>query len=343
MSLINKKSTTKVVTCLLGASVSCMAIAQETTNEMTVPVMETVPVQTQAPAPIPAQVDVKKEAQKSLKITQNGQTFIVPISNETQEIILPSTQAPEKVAIKEPVQAPAAVPVTQEVPVTNVLSQIGNEIANSKFYIEFKPLSYSYEDVNLKSNDLFDNQRLFEIKGNSSRLRVLPTDFRFGFENSNWGSVADIEIEDDNQAGDVAVFSKVGPLKVGLGLKLDYQRTELKAYKLESEVSSSIEKSTFIGPYLYLATTTENTQSEFNLWGKAGWFFSTAEVDGSDIDINGLGVSGGLDYYQKINSKLYIGLGGEFTYMYAKSDKQYNFDMNQILVELSVFKVKYHF
>lgn len=341
MSLINKKSTLKAVTCLLGVSFSCMAIAQETTNEMVVPVTETAPVPAQTPVPAP---EVQKiPTPKSLKITQNGQTFIVPISNETQEIILPSTQVPEKVAVKEPVQTPAPAPVTSEVSAANMLAQIGNGIANSKFYIELKPLSYSYEDASIKSNDLFNDRRLFEIKGNSSRLRVLPTDFRFGFENNNWWSVADIVIEDDTQSGDIAVFSKVGPLKVGLGLNLDYQRTELKAYKMESEVSSSIEKSTYIGPYLYLATTTENSQSEFNLWGKAGWFFSTAEVDGSDIDINGLGVSGGMDYYQKINSKLYIGLGGEFTYMYAKSDKEYNFDMNQILFELSVFKVKYHF
>lgn len=292
----------------------------------------------------PSTVAVQEKEQKTLKIIQNGQTFIVPITYNTAEIVLPSTEKSQKTVTPVlPSESTSTTAPAELVVETPLFSQFGNDILNSKFYIEFKPIDFEFTRTDLKSNDISNGLRVYQEKKDHTKLKVLPTHFRFGFENNDWGNVSEILIDNNGQEGEIAFYRKISLLKIGAGLSLNFEEVSTSVYQHEQNISSTFEKSTTIAPYIYVATTLNEDDFELNLWSKGAVIFNRTTANGESVDIGGAGVQLGFDYYKKISQKLLIGLGGSFGYSYLETDKDADFNLNQFEFGFSLLKTKYNF
>lgn len=266
---------------------------------------------------------------------QPASTVIQPAPLD-MDVIIPSERAPlqpkaEAVAIK--------------------VDKVYNEIKGSKFFLEINPLRMAgfSEDFESNMNTPQDNPEL-EYDANSFKLKLMPLDFKFGFDNEGWGSFAEVLIEDGDESSELVVFGKIGGHKLGAGLALNVSDEELKIKTNSVEALRANVKSTEIHPYFYASFELANNDTLIlEQWNKIGGAYVKQESD--DITIKGVSFifRPALDIMFKINPHLLIGIGAEVEYQRFSGDlkssgtKLFDGVGNTFSFELNLIKTRFVF
>lgn len=276
------------------------------------------------------------------------------------EVVSPVESAPEiivEVNENDVLALPTAVaPVTKPISTTPTFTEsftrstgaIVQEISTSRFFLEFKPFKFNYTNLSAKSDLMVNSYNVYEERSDIFKAKMLALDFRFGFENANWGSFADIEIEGDSQFSEFTVYSNGPFAKVGFGIILDFENVSSTTKTFGEIVSETNKESLEISPYFYFAFKfAENDSVAISQWNKVGSIFNRDVV--SDVELTGLGVryNAGLDIMFKVNKNVQVGLGLEFDLKAIRIEIEDLPDAStsalEVDFEIDLFKVKYLF
>lgn len=242
------------------------------------------------------------------------------------------------------------VPVYKSFEPRKQIQQIYSEIRDSQFYVEINPLRLSVYSDDFESNNITNDNPNLEYESNEFKLKLLPLDFKFGFENPNWGSFAEIVISDAEDKSQVVVYAKSGALKIGAGLTFSITDSDAKIKEFGVQTGKGESDSMQIGPYLYCAFQLSNDDSvSIEQWNKIGGLYEKEESNGSVIKGISFVFNPALDVMFKINPKLQIGTGVEFEYQRFSGDisvknfPKYKGIGNSYDFELNLIKTKFLF
>jgi len=242
------------------------------------------------------------------------------------------------------------VPVYQSFQPREKVAKIYTQIKDSQFFFEISPLRIKGSSVDFESNrmSINDNPEL-EIENGSFKAKMMPLDFKFGFENQGWGGFAEVAIEDGSESSELTVYTKISSVKLGVGLSFSASDEETKI-KQDSIVTGKESVDTIeIAPYFYTSFQFVNDDSlVIEQSNKIGGSYSKSESDG--VTIKGLSFifNPALDMMFKINSKLQIGAGIEATYERLSGDIESGSNTfsgvgNGFSFELNLIKTKFLF
>lgn len=286
---------------------------------------------------------------------------VQPVANE---VIAPAPVLQNQAVAPSVFYAPAAgektvspqaieveVPVYQAFQPRAEVAKIFKEIKGSEFFFEVKPIRLKGTSMDFKSDLIsVNNNRELEYEESSFKAKLMPLDFKFGFENSGWGSFAEVQIEDGSDSSEVVIFGKIGSsVRLGGGLSF-YTSDEEAEVKSDSIVVAKGEAdSTVISPYFYAAFQFVNDDLVIiEQSNKIGG--SYAKYESGDLKIKGVSFdfTPALDIMFKINPKLQIGGGIEFAYSRFSGDitnanKTFGGVGNNFDFELNLFKTKFIF
>lgn len=277
--------------------------------------------------------------QAKLKTQQSNQAvapavFYAPASGD-------KTVSPQAIEVEVPVYA-ALQPKAQ-------VQKIYTEIKDSQFFLELNPLSLKVQGMDFESNNIENGYTALEFETDTVKARLVPLDFRFGFENQGWGGFAEVRIADGEDASALTVYSKVSGHKFGAGMVLNSYDYDVKVKRYTTTATGSGD-SVEVGPYLYASFQLSNDDSiSVEQWNKIGGVYEKT----TDGDLSVKGVSfifhPALDIMFKINPKLQIGTGIEFEYRRFSGDVEidgipkYKGVGNSYSFELNLIKTKFLF
>lgn len=239
----------------------------------------------------------------------------------SQEVVVeapPSFHNPNEINKTMPAPIDVVVPYHQEVPKTPVVEQVNKiyeTIKGSVFFLEVNPVNITIVGGDFESNNLTNDKRDLEMEVSGTKFQLMPLNFKFGFENTGWGSFAKVNIEDNDNDSELVIYGKAGSHKFGFGLQLKSVEADLdlKVYgvkKIDTNAKESV-----LSPYFYYSLAfADNESLIFEQWMKIGAAFSNKEQD--DVRIKGVAfvIRPAFDLMFKINPKLQIGTGVEFEY-----------------------------
>lgn len=280
---------------------------------------------TPAPSPRPIQLNNQPVAPA---------VFYAPASGD-------KTVSPQAIEVEVPVYTPFQ-PKAQ-------VQKIYTEIKDSQFFLELNPLSLKLETVDFESNEMNDSHAALAVDTDSLKIRLVPLDFRFGFENQGWGGFGEVRIADGEDESALTVYSKVAGHKFGAGMVLNSYEYDLKMKRYAASASGSAD-STEVGPYIYAAFQLSNDDSvSVEQWNKIGGYYE--KTHNGDLKTKGVSFvfHPALDVMFKINPKLQFGTGIEFEYRRFSGDieidglPKYKGVGNSFNFELNLIKTKFIF
>ncbi|AUN97225.1 hypothetical protein DOM21_15535 [Bacteriovorax stolpii] len=246
-----------------------------------------------------------------------------------QPLPLEKNEAPAAVIAPAPLEMDVSLPATREPlpkpaaesPVARV-DKLYNEIKSSKLFLEINPLRMAGASVDFESNQVtMQNNRELELDGSEFKLKLMPLDFKFGFENEGWGSFAEVEIEDGEENSELVVYAKVNGHKFGGGLGLNVTDVEATARSNNVQIAKEELRSTVIYPYFYASFgLVDDAQMIVEQSNKIGGSFEKAESDTASVEGVAFVFQPSLDVLFKVNPKLLIGFGGELSYRRFSGD-----------------------
>lgn len=225
-----------------------------------------------------------------------------------------STVSPQAIEVEVPVYSPFQPKVQAQ--------KIVSQIKASEFFVEVNPLRLSSYGGDFESNNTTNAGPDLDVEADEFIFKMMPLDFKFGFENHNWGGFAEVMISDGEDRSEVVIFTKVGGAKFGGGLTLKVIDEEAKVRSQGTLVAKGEGSSSEVGPYFYAAFEIINDDSMvIQQWNKVGGVYEKEESNGVTTY---KGVSflfnPALDVMFKINPKLQIGFGAEFEYRRFSGD-----------------------
>lgn len=275
-----------------------------------------------------------------------------PIQQNNQAVAPAVFYAPvsgEKVV--SPTEIEVEVPVYSQFQPRVKAQQIVTEIKSSEFFLEVNPLRLTANGGDFESNNTSNAGPELEFDKTESKFKMMPLDFKFGFENQNWGGFAEVMISDGEDRSEAVIYTKIGPVKLGGGLTLSMSDDETKVKSQGVLVAKGESDSSEIGPYFFSAFEVVNNDSVvIEQWNKIGGVFEKEEVNGTTT-FKGVSFlfNPALDIMFKINPKLLIGIGAEFEYRRFSGDiKLSNYPSykgigNTYGFELNLIKTKFLF
>lgn len=242
-----------------------------------------------------------------------------PEKNEAPAAVI--SPAPLEMDVALPAQREPLPKSAMEASVAKV-DKIYNEIKGSKFFLEINPLRMTGTYVDFESNqNTMQNNPELELEGSEFKLKLMPLDFKFGFENEGWGSFAEVEIEDGEESSELAVYAKVNGHKFGGGLGLNVTDAEATAKSNNVQIAKEEIRSTVIYPYFYASFELVNDDKLImEQSNKIGGSYEKAESDTASVEGFAFVFQPSLDVLFKVNPKLLIGFGGELTYRRFSGD-----------------------
>lgn len=302
-----------------------------------------------------------EQVRKRAQYAQDGQIQL-PVANPTPApVTRPILQNNQAVA-PAVFYAPAAgektlspqsieveVPVYSTIQPKSQVQKIYTEIKGSQFFLELNPLSLKVAGNDFESNEMDNGNPALEFDTNTVKARLVPLDFRFGFENEGWGSFAEVRIADGEDSSALTIYSKIAGHKFGAGLVLNSYDYDIKVKRYGASGTGAGD-SVEIGPYFYASFQLSNDDSiSIEQWNKIGAFYE--KNSNSDMSVKGISFvfHPALDIMFKINPKLQIGTGMEFEYTRFSGDLQvsdlpkYKGIGNSYSFELNLIKTKFLF
>lgn len=296
--------------------------------------------QAQASQYLLQQQQAQQEEQAKAKAQQNNQAvapavFYAPANGD-------KTVSPQAIEVE--------VPVYQAFQPREKVAKIYTEIKDSQFFFEINPLRLKGSSIDFESNRMTmnDNPEL-EIENGSFKAKMMPLDFKFGFENQGWGGFAEVAIEDGVETSELTVYTKIASVKLGAGLSFSASDEEMKIKQNSVVTSKDTMDAMEIAPYFYAAFQLVNDDSLIiEQSNKIGGSYSKAESDG--VKVKGLSFifNPALNVMFKINSKLQIGTGIEVSYERFSGDIESGSNTfsgvgNGFGFELNLIKTKFLF
>lgn len=230
------------------------------------------------------------------------------------------------------------------------VEKVFKAIKESLFFLEVNPLRMSGGSLDFNSNNSVDSHRELELDYSSFNFKLMPLDFKFGFENEGWGSFAEVLIEDGNENSELVVFGKAAGHKIGGGLVVKVTSEELTATSSGVARVKAETKSTELGAYFYASFSLVNNDIlNLDLWNKFGGGYERSQSSGTKVKGVFFKINPGIDMMFKINSKLMIGSGVEFSYTRLGGDieitglKSLSGVGNTFEYELNFIKTKFLF
>lgn len=319
--------------------------------------------QAQASQLLQQQQQQAEQARQKAQQVQDGQIQL-PVANPTPTpVTRPIPQNNQAVAPAvfyapesgDKTVSPQAIEV--EVPVYSQFQpraqtqKLVSEIKASQFFLEVNPLRLSAYGGDFESNNTSNNGPDLELDVSEFKFKMMPLDFKFGFENSGWGGFAEVLVSDGEDRSEAVLYTKVGIVKLGAGLTLSVTDDETKVKSQNVLVAKGESQRSEVGPYFYAAFEIVNDNSVvIEQWNKIGGVYEKEEEDGVTTY---KGVSflfnPALDVMFKINPKLLIGIGAEFEY--RRFSGEYKISNNPNLkgvgniygFELNLIKTKFLF
>ena len=254
-------------------------------------------------------------------------TLCIFIQNSFAQDLNPSLQKPDAVptvlSVEEdghtavtPREIKVDVPVYPSLPIRENVARIYTEIKESHFFLELNPLSIKGSAVDFESNLVSSagNPEL-EIGTGSFKMRVLPLDLKFGFENPEWGSFAKVKIENAKEFSELTIYTKIYFIKLGGGLSFSTsdEETTIKEQSVTTSVNKM--KTIDISPYLYVTFQFVNNDTLIiEQSNKIGGSYSSSKSDDVTVKGGSFIFNPALDILFKINSKFQLGTGFEMAY-----------------------------
>lgn len=226
----------------------------------------------------------------------------------------------------------------------------GDEVNDSQFYVFFKAFSISNSSADFESDMKMPKGSELEFDIDNSQVRLMPLDFRIGFENKSWGSFAEILINDELQSSELVIYSKNGNTRVGPGFLAKIENKEFDVKSNGEVIGTEKKKNTEVAAYLYAAfTLLDNQMITVEQWNKAGISFEKTDEDNAKIEAFTFLINPAIDLMFKINKKLQIGTGVELSYGRVSGEFQAGNSLNYEGVgnifsyELNLIKAKFLF
>ena len=254
-------------------------------------------------------------------------TLCIFIQNSFAQDLNPSLQktdaVPTVLSVEEdghkavtPREINVEVPVYPSLPIKENVARIYTEIKESHFFLELNPLSIKGSTVDFESNLVSSagNPEL-EIGTGSFKMRVLPLDLKFGFENPEWGSFAKVKIENAKESSELTIYTKIYFIKLGGGLSFSTsdEETTIKEQSVTTSVNKM--KTIDISPYLYVTFQFVNNDTLIiEQSNKIGGSYSSSKSDDVTVKGGSFIFNPALDILFKINSKFQLGTGFEMAY-----------------------------
>lgn len=255
------------------------------------------------------------------------------------DVVVPYHQAVE----------PAKEPVKESVKVEQI-NNVYSQIKDSVLFLEINPVSLKYNYMDFLSDNLTNNVRDLDLDTSQLKFKMMPLNFKFGFDNASWGSFAEVEIEDESNASELVIYGKIGGHKLGGGLSFQVEENEANV-TVAGVKGKAKTKETSVHPYFYMSFELSNSESLIvEQWTKIGGACQDSQSD--DIRFKGLAFvfNPALEMYFKINPKLMIGSGLEFMYMRYAGDitvsgvkNTYGVTGNAFEMEFNIIKTKFLF
>ncbi|MEA9357103.1 hypothetical protein SHI21_12835 [Bacteriovorax sp. PP10] len=329
------KALTLATVCLLATS----SYAQDTYNQPAMPVANPTPAPTTTtiitPAPQAAPVVLPGPPPVPQNQAVAPAVFYAPASGDR-------TVTPQALEVEVPVYAPSQIKAK--------VQKIYTEISTSQFFVELNPLSLKISTLDFQSNYMEDGNRALEFDTNDFKARLVPLDFKFGFENQGWGSFAEVLISDGEDSSDLTIYAKLGEHKLGGGMVLSSYDYDAKIKRFGATTGTGSANSVEVGSYFYASFQLSNDDSiSVEQWNKIGGFYE--DTSGGGVTVKGVSFvfNPALDIMFKINPKLQIGTGMEFEYRRFSGDVQVNSLPkrdgvgNSFSFELNLIKTKFLF
>ena len=270
-------------------------------------------------------------------------------SAHAQEVVVETPKVVEKSAPVYSMPAPIEVDVPYYQPRERV-EKIYTVIKDSEFFFEINPLRMSGGSSDFESNHDAVNGPELEMDMSDFNFKLMPLSFKFGFENTNWGSFAEVLIQDSTQHSELVVFSKLGAHKLGAGFSLNMTESELKAKSNATTIVKEKIESTELCAYLYASfKLVDNETLSLEQWTKFGGGYEKVQSDGVKVKGVFMTINPALDLMFKINKKLEIGSGIEISYtrmagdIEVSSSRSFNGIGNSFEYELNLIKTRFIF
>lgn len=301
------------------------------------------PTPTPTPTPVPAPI---------INTPETTTTTVAPVAVPANQAVAPSAFYGQGSSDKTltPQTIEVEVPVYQPFQPREKVAKIYTEIKDSQFFFEINPFSIKGSSVDFESNRMTmnDNPEL-ELEMNSFKAKLMPLNFKFGFENQGWGSFAQVGIEEGSETSELTVYTKILSIKLGAGLSFSASDEENKVKQNSIVTDKSTMDSIEITPYFYTAFQLVNDDSlVVEQWNKIGGSYVKAESDGVTVKGVAFIFNPALDIMFKINSKLQIGMGIEGYYERFSGDIESGSSTfsgigNSFGFELNLIKTKFLF
>lgn len=309
------------------------------------------PVIMHDPAPAAMLMQQQAAAMQAAQATQAAQVIQpapVPQNQAVAPAVFYAPASGDKTVIPQAIEV--EVPVYQSFQPREKVAKIYTEIKDSQFFLEINPLRLKGSSDDFESNRMtVSNNPELEFEIGSFKAKMMPLDFKFGFENQGWGSFAEVAIEDGSESSELTIYSKIASVKLGAGLSFSASDEEVKI-KQDSIVTSKDSMDMIeIIPYFYTAFQLVNDDSLIiEQWNKIGGSYQKAESDGVTIKGVSFIFNPALDVMFKINPKLQIGLGIEAYYERFSGDIESGSNTldgigNTFGFELNLIKTKFLF
>ena len=242
-----------------------------------------------------------------------------------QEVVIDKPTPPiESVTSQTPTNLP---PLEIDVPIfqpRQKVEEIYTEIKGSKFFLEVNPLIFTHVTQDSETNEENNGVPVTKVDYSKTKFRLMPLDFKIGFDNENWGSFADIYIEGSSENSEIVIYSRISALKIGGALQLKSTTREKTVTSNGTPNKTINTKETSFSTAFYLAGAFANSEKMF-VEGYTYIGGGYASDDDGSLKTSGayFYTTLGLDIYHKINKNFMLGFGGEFYYSRFVGDVSY--------------------
>ena len=235
-----------------------------------------------------------------------SQEVVVQEVKEVKEI--------KKVEQTYPLPAPIEVEVPYYQPRTQI-EKINTVLRDSEFFFEMNPLRISGSSFDFTSDQTTFVKPDFEVDDSEFDLNLLPLDFKFGFNNVDWGSFAEVNLQENSQDSEMVIYGRSNGHKFGAGFGANISKDKVRLKSNGVLIGKGESKLTEVTAYFYSSfMLIDNSLLTLEQWNKFGGGYQ--RISGADLIIKGLllRVEPAIELMFKINNKLQIGTGFELRY-----------------------------
>lgn len=177
--------------------------------------------------------------------------------------------------------------------------------------IEYSATSFGYQNNLIKSDLQIDGIDAYRLAGDEVKIQVLPLNFTFRYDNNDWGSIANLSLEDTNELSGVWYTRLGDQFKIGIAPQYKYVRTSTKEKELGTVTDRSTSKEHELAIGLYTGFDIIDSENiYFEIANTVSGVYGSGEVENSvELTMYGVRFNPSFNFFYKTKKQFHLGFG----------------------------------